>query len=237
MTEPQPSAPEGPPAAPPGRTGRGALAAAAVVGAIVGAAVVGIVWLAVGDDDSAADDAPDTAALEAPATLGGYQTLETASAAVDGDSDAAARLAERTTAWNARTAEAVSQAYGGAAAFAATYANEGLDIIVPLIAVRASSPRPFAPYTDAETLGLARSPQEVRTFGEVSCVVQNRATPAGQEPDADATLATTCVRTGDDLTVQVLYPGPDLGTQPEAVARLVDEAWAALAPAADGDDG
>jgi hypothetical protein len=107
---------------------------------------------------------------------------------------------------------------------------------MPLIAVRAESPRPFTPYTDAETLGLARSPQEVRTFGEVSCVVQNRATPAGEEPEPEATLATSCQRTGDGLTVHVLYPRPDLGSQPEAVARMVDEAWAALAPADDGDD-
>ena len=64
----------------------------------------------------------------------------------------------------------------------------------------------------------------------------NQPTPEDQEPDEDSVITTMCQRTGDDLTVIVLYPRADLGTQPAAIATLVDQAWTALAPADDGDD-
>lgn len=238
MTEPLPTAPEDPPAhspaAPPTAGGRGRVVAAALVGAVVGAAVVGAVWLAVGGDDDGDGDEPDTAALQAPATLGGFSTFE--SVATGMDNERAVEQASRTTAWNARTAEAVSKAYGGAAAVAATYASPDLDVMVPLIAVRASAPQPWVRYTDAGVLGLALPPDEVRTFGEVACVIRNQPTREGSEPAEDSAITTLCQRTADDLTVQVLFPGSDLGSRPAAVAILVDEAWTALAPAADGDD-
>lgn len=100
--------------------------------------------------------------------------------------------------------------------------------------MRARSPLPWVPYQDPADLHLARAPQEVLRFGDVSCVVQNQPTPEGSEPAQDAATTTLCARTGPDLTVQVLYPGPDLGHQPERVAQLVDEAWASLGGAETG---
>ena len=223
--EPEPAPPvPPPPSAPRDGRARGPLVVAAVVGALVGAAVVGVLWLALGDDDGDAE-AADTTPLEAPAALGAYVPPASAPAM---QNEQGQRQVDRWQRWNERTAQQVSEAFGGAAAVAATYVDDDLLSFVPLVAVRAQAPLPWVPYQDAAELGLARPPQELVRFGDVACVVQNQATPEGQEPAGDAAITTSCMRTGPGLTVQVLYPGPELGHQPEQVARLVDEAWASL---------
>ena len=88
------------------------------------------------------------------------------------DNERAVEQAMRTTAWNARTAENVSKAYGGAAAVAATYTDAELEVMVPLIAVRESSPQPWVRYTDPAVLGLSSRPTRCGTFGQVSCVIR-----------------------------------------------------------------
>ena len=207
---------------------------AAVVGALLGAAVVGVLWLALGGDDDGEDAAAaDTTPLAAPTALGGYVPAGGAPALQNENGQ---RQIERISRLNQRTAQQLSEAFGGAGAVAATYVDDELLTFVPLVAVRAQSPQPWVPYQDPADLHLARAPQEVLRFGDVSCVVQNQPTPEGQEPAEDAVITTSCVRTGPGLTVQVLYPGPDLGHQPARVAQLVDEAWASLGGAASQDD-
>jgi hypothetical protein len=63
----------------------------------------------------------------------------------------------------------------------------------------------------------------VRTFGEVACSIRN------QGPDDSFVLF--CVRTDDELTVQITHVAGDdhLNQNPEAVAELVATAWEELA--------
>lgn len=78
---------------------------------------------------------------------------------------------------------------------------------------------PYAPYSDPEVLGLERPVEELREFGDVGCLVRN---------DPSQSYVTSCVRTDDGLTVRITHVGGDLLEDPEAVAQLVDTAWAEL---------
>ena len=180
IPEPTPAAP--PPASQPPpaeRTGRarGPLVVAAVVGALLGAAVVGVLWLALGGDDDGDDTAAaDATPLAAPTALGGYVPAAGAPALQNENGQ---RQIERISRLNQRTAQQLSEAFGGAGAVAATYVDDELLTFVPLVAVRAQSPQPWVPYQDPADLHLARAPQEVLRFGDVSCVVQNQANAGG----------------------------------------------------------
>jgi hypothetical protein len=219
-----------PPAREPSRRSRGPLLVAGVVGALLGAAVVGILWLALGGDDDGDVAAADATPLAAPTALGAYVPIASAPRLQD---ERGQGQIERISRLNQRTAQQVSEAFGGAGAVAATYVDDELLTFVPLVAVRAQAPLPWVPYQDPADLHLVRAPQEVLRFGDVACVVQNQPTPEGGEPAEDSVVTTLCSRTGPGLTVQVLFPGSDLGHQPARVAQLVDEAWASLGGAED----
>jgi hypothetical protein len=199
------------------------LLAAAIAGVLVGSVVVGAVWILTDDDTVAVDTTP----IAAPERLGPYRQVGALTA---GQGGAAVRNAKRTEAWNARTAEAVSRAYGGAAAVAATYADDGLETMIPVTAVRAATPEPFVPYQDPAELGLARPTSEVTRFDRVACVLHNDPTASGEEPDPQTVWVTSCMRSGPGLTVQIVSPGGGIAHQPQQVAGLVDEMWASVAP-------
>lgn len=106
------------------------------------------------------------------------------------------------------------------------YSDAGLENLVELEAVRAQSPTPFQPYEDAAALGMAKPPQEIETFGHVSCLVANAPAPAGQQEQPNSSSAVTCERTSAHLTVRLRFGGSgDLMHSPQQAAALVDTAW------------
>ena len=216
-----PTPPPGPPPVPPSGQGASSKKSRAgfllgLAGGVVVAVVVGLVLALTGvlhfgskGQDEAA--AVDTTPVTMPDTLGG---LRQASAVVGEKSpEQGAKTIERYQATAARTAEAYSAAYGGAAAGVQVYADDNLETIPTVIAVRAPSPRMTnGVVSDPADLGLAALPQQVKQFGDVDClIVQQQTAPAGQEIDPENERTTSCQRTGDGLTVQVtglVEPGP-----------------------------
>jgi hypothetical protein len=139
------------------------------------------------------------------------------------------KQAKRHAAWDQKTASMVSAAYGGAQAISEDYSNEGLTDFALLVAVKAPSPKLWVPYSDPVTLGLVKPFQEVRTFGDVQCKVQNDPTVAGKKPAADSVHVVGCQRNGPHLTVQIQnVSGDHLGNHPETVAQMVDQAFNSL---------
>jgi hypothetical protein len=76
------------------------------------------------------------------------------------------------------------------------------------------------PYSDAKYLGVKRPFEEMRRYGDVACLVRN---------NPDQTYVESCVRTSDELTVQISHVSGDLDKDPKAVAGLVTVAWDDLA--------
>lgn len=196
-------------------------------GIVVSAGLVAGAWALAGCSDSdPGGRSVGTAALSAPARLGGYSRLADVPLSRQGLGKA---TADRVHSWNQRSAQRLSRTYGGAAAVVETYADDRLGTQFSLVAARASTPfPPFVPYQDPAVLGLSRPPEDLVSIGDVACVVRNDATVAGQTPAADATHVVSCVRTGPTLTVQAQNLTGDLGQQPTQVAHLLDEAWSAL---------
>ncbi|MFC1430125.1 hypothetical protein ACEZDB_05560 [Streptacidiphilus sp. N1-3] len=126
-----------------------------------------------------------------------------------------------------KSAQRLSQAYGGAKAVVQHYADSEVAEIVILDAVSASSPQPYVPYEDAAQLGMAVPPDQLVQVGQVACVVYNQGTAAGQKPTAESVVVNYCQRTGSGLTVQLRASG-DLQHQPQQMAALVEKAWTAL---------
>ncbi len=140
-----------------------------------------------------------------------------------------AKQAKRHELWDRKTAATLSAAYGGAQAVAEDYSNEDLSDSALLVAVKAPSPKLWVYYSDPVTLGLVRPFQEVRTFGQVQCKVQNDPTIAGKKPAPSSVHVAGCQRSGPHLTVQIQnVAGDELGNHPETVAQLVDQAYDAL---------
>jgi hypothetical protein len=163
--------------------------------------------------------------LELPSTLGDGLVVEADNELwQQGDPEVrAARDAVR-----AETAEHWSDAYDGAAAAVAAYSDEEGMEFVQLVAVAAPSPGLVAPGDDAELLGLELPRQELRTFDEVECLLENRPVGEGQELPDDATRVLRCQRTSDDLTVVADSVSGDQAHDPAAVAGIVDEAFESL---------
>jgi hypothetical protein len=164
-------------------------------------------------------------ALKPPPRLGAYVRAEDAKINRTGPGK---KNAARIVAWSRRTAAALAAAYGGAAAGAQDYSDDSFENLFLLLAVRAPTPRPVVPYVDAAYLGLVRPPDEVRSFGAVSCVLHNDATATGHTPAPDSVHTVLCQRSGPHLTVQLRSVSGDLGNHPDQVARLVGEAFASL---------
>jgi hypothetical protein len=195
-----------------------------VIGAVVGAAIVGATWLVVDSQSGSFDSSGEE--ISAPAKIGGY--VRFADAKINKGAKAKQTVA-RITSWNAKSAERLSASYDGAAAFVETYSDDSYQNAFVLNALRATTPFPaYVPYQDAKTLQIVRPQNEERRFGAVSCLVFNQPTPAGQKPAAESTIAVSCSRTERGLTVQVSNVTGDLGNQPEKVAALVNDAWQEL---------
>jgi hypothetical protein len=208
------------PSAPPRRLPVALLVFVAVAGAVLGALVVGSIWLLGGDGNG-----PDVSG-STPDRVGDYARIADTRM---GRNDRARQLVERTQDWDRRSAERLSAAHQGAEAAVATYADDNLEEQFSVLVVAARTPwPPFVPYQDAATLRLTRPPNEVREFGDVACVVRNDPTPAGSEERPNSTHVIRCLRTASRATVEITNVTGDLANDPQKVAGLVDDAWAKL---------
>ncbi len=197
-----------------------ALVFTAVVGAVLGALVVGSIWLLSGGADG-----PDVSA-STPDRVGDYVRLADVGLS---QSDKGKRVAKRVHDWNQRSAERLSSSYGGAEAAVETYADEEFEQQFTLQVVKARAPfPPFVPYQDPAELKVKRPPDELREFGDVACVVRNDATPDSGDDRPDATHVISCVRTGGSSTVEIRNVTGNLGQDPQKVADLVNDAWSKL---------
>lgn len=195
-----------------------------VVGIVVGAAAVGGVSMAMASQGDSFNGSDKEVAV--PAKLGDY--VKFADAKFNEDADAKTAV-ERTTTWSARSAERLSESFDGAKAAIQVYSDDQHDATFTLQVVRATSPYPiYVPYTDAKELGLARPQREEKQFGDVSCELRNQLTPAGKQPAKDGTATASCRRTESGLTVEITNVSGELSSQPEQVAKLVDEAWSSI---------
>ncbi|MFL6113692.1 MAG: hypothetical protein ACJ786_20385 [Catenulispora sp.] len=161
-------------------------------------------------------------ALHAPANLDGFTPMV-------GHSKINPAMNKRTESSETMSAKNLSDAYGGAASTVRQYVDAGLENFVALEAVRATSPKPFVPYVDAASIGLAKPQQEVVTIGQTSCVVANDPAPTGQQESPDQVHVVICERTSPHLTVRLRFTGGgDRSHSPQDAAALTERAWAAL---------
>lgn len=206
-----------PPPTPPRRRVNTAVVFAAVAGAVVGALVVGSIWL-LGGGESGPDVSGST-----PDRVGEFARLADIELS---KSDNGRQNAERIRTWNRQSAERLSAAYQGAEAAVETYADDRAERTFTLLVVGARSPfPPFVPYQDAAYLRVKRPFEELREFGDVACVVRNDVTAEGGEESPESTHVVSCLRTASGATVEIRNPSGDLGNDPQRVADLVNDAW------------
>lgn len=188
-------------------------------------AVVALAGVLAGFAVATAGSGTRPAPLKLPASIGGFVRIEDVPLNRTG---AGLRITKRYAGWDRRTAASLSRAYGGVPAAAQLYSDKGLENMFLLLAVRAPSPRLFTPYQDPGYLGLARPQNEVRTIGDVDCLVFNDPTPRGKTPPADSVHVVECRRSGRQLTVSIVHVTGDLASAPATAAQLVDAGWNAL---------
>lgn len=177
-----------------------------------------------GDGDARGGSSPagevDTRAVDLPAELAGLRDRADVVADI-ADEERAATERDNFDKSRARTEEWYDRAYDGAGFGMRTYADDDLEFLPTVIAVRAPSPGlTNGPVADPEVLGIAGGPslpERVESDG-VECVQFSTTTvPLGQEPDPDD-IATGACRVGDEtLTVFVYGVGSGADNQQRAV--------------------
>ncbi|MFJ7213807.1 hypothetical protein [Amycolatopsis sp. NPDC098790] len=198
--------------------------AVGLIGVLVGAFLVGVPWLTL----SLFGDAPGGRPLEAPGTLGGYESTQVAVGKLGSAGTAGKAQIERADKTDRENAARVSEAYDGAPAASRSYSDARLTNGFQLTAVRAPSPELFAPYEDATALGLAAPSTELVRVGAVQCLRHNDPTPLGREPDPDSSFVTACQRSGPALTVLLRITAREDTPTAERLAAAVEEAWTTL---------
>jgi hypothetical protein len=162
----------------------------------------------------------DTTPITAPARISAYGKLADLPVL---QSAAGKKVLARRLFLDGQTQRAVQKAYGGAAAIATEYSDPSLGLRPLLVAVRASTPRPWFPAEDTVLEKIARPQNEVRHVGDADCVIRNAPTPAGKTPSPQSAVLQYCQRSGPKLTVIVANVQPF--TDPTQVVPLVDDAW------------
>jgi hypothetical protein len=190
-----------------------------------------ITWVAAcalagcGGSDGGSDGA-DTQEISLPAELPGYKDIVDAVKAADSGFESTLEPSQKTA---ELTESRYSEAFDGAASAYRGYADEGLEQLVSVVAVRADAPGiTYGRVSDAESLGLAKPPQEVVEAGGAECLVRWEPVPAHQDVDPSAQRVEYCQRSGGGVTVFV-YGGPFEG--PEGLAQageLATAAWEAV---------
>jgi hypothetical protein len=190
-----------------------------IVIGLVAAGVAGAILFATGVIDLGDDGGADTREIEMPEELDGLAPLADIMRERE-QSDAAARD-ERT---QDATAEALRDAYGGAAAAVQAYGSEDLERMVTILVVRAESPELLPPMVVApEDMGLEVPINEVESIGNVECLIRNPPTAEGGEVDPEQVVIEVCQRTDSDLTVRAFERTGEM-TAAE-LADFVDAAW------------
>jgi hypothetical protein len=190
-----------------------------------------------GDDDGGGDTGttaggtttkPNTTPIELPATLGGYKDLvELTKAKAQGGTDVAS-VEKRQANTERLTTAAYTAAFGGAASAFRSYADDRLEQLPSVVAVRTEAPGiTYGPVVDPKDLRLAKSTNEVQKVGEVECLLFWLPVPEGQTPPADQPNARQCQRVGDGRTVFVYGSGFNGQGGLQAMAKLTDTAWSA----------
>jgi hypothetical protein len=193
-----------------------------VGGLALGALVVGGLWL-----ESGSGGVPvGTESITFPVKIAEYVPFD--QVALNQTARAADNVS-RVESWDEQSSRRLSKSNNGAAALVRTYADKDLKNQISVLAYRAPTASPqFVPYQDAATLGLVHAPDEVEQFSDVSCMIHNDPTPAGNTPSPNSVHTTSCIRTGDSLTVEI-RPTGDISNEPQRVADLADEVWDSLA--------
>lgn len=172
------------------------------------------------------DRSVDSRPLTLPDRAGPYVTLTQAATGFP-NATRAGGLLETTATSERLTSEQVRLAYGGADVTALTYSMRNLEDPALAYAVRAPSPLLVAvPAQDPDVLGVGAPINEVVTFGDVRCLVDNGVVPAGKDPDPAEVRVQQCQRTGPGLTVVILPTGQPT---PAQVASAVDGIWRSIA--------
>jgi hypothetical protein len=212
--DPGPTPPGGYPPPVPGRgNARGPLVLTGIAGLVVGALLVGGAWLLFGNDGASSSP------IAAPERLDDY--VKFADAKPNRENEKGREIARDRADWDRRSGERLSESHNGAGAVVQVYADDGLENFVTLEAFRAPVAfPPYVPYTDPDVLGFGKPGEEVRMFDDVACAINN------QSPDVSYVMM--CVRSDDELTVQLTHISGDLGQNPEDVAKLVSAAWEEL---------
>jgi hypothetical protein len=199
-----------PPPVPARATARGPLIFTGIAGLVVGALLVAGAWLLFGNDGASSSP------IAAPKRLGDY--VQFADAKPNRENQQGRKLSRQRADWDRRSSERLSESHDGAGAVVQGYADDELLNFVTLEAFRAPVAfPPYVPYTDPDTLGFGKPSEEVRTFDDVACTIRN--------DGPEQSYVTMCLRSDDQLTVQVTHIGGDLNQNPEAVARVVSAAW------------
>lgn len=178
-------------------------------------------------------------AIALPAALPGFQDYLAANTAArtkssSGSSSRSTQILEAQRANSEKVADltrtAYQQANPGAAVAFKQYADATLEHQFGLIAVRATYPGlTNGPVVDPAYLGVAVAPQQIRSFGDVQCLVASATTAAGQQPDPEQMFTTVCQRTGRALTV-FIHGGHFTGTDgQQSMVSLTNAAWTAIA--------
>jgi hypothetical protein len=201
-------------------------------------AILAVAGCGGGDDDSGGSDgggaggtksAPNTTAIELPATLGSYKdVIDVAKSKAPNGTTVAAQEQRQANAERLTTA-AYSAAFGGAASAFRSYGDQALEQLPSVIAVRAEAPGiTFGPVVDPKDLRLAKPQNEVQKIGEVECLVFWLPVPEGQTPPGDQPNVRQCQRVGSGVTVFVYGSGFNGPAGVEAMAKLTDDAFAAV---------
>jgi hypothetical protein len=179
---------------------------ALLVGLVVGIAVgVGIGALVFNSDDNGGSSSVNTKAIALPDSLGGFRDVNAVYAAHNPGATALKAQATRVASTRKLTEVAYANAFGGASAAYRQYADQALEKMPFVIAVRASAPRlTIGPVVDPASLEQGANNRDTRTMGQVTCEINREDfTPKGQEPDPSKEHVTLCERTGPKATVFV----------------------------------
>ena len=115
--------------------------------------------------------------------------------------------------------------YGGAAAAAGEYNDDGLANPFSMYAVRANSPVPYVAAENIKVMGVIAPGEQKLLFGAVTCLVTNdRVTLGGSKSELNPKVQ-WCMRTGPKLTVWIDTVSGDVEHNPAGVAAMVDETW------------
>lgn len=207
-----------PPYGPPSRGRRplGVGLAGFVAGLIVAGLVIGVLFWTdtIGGSgsgsDSAAGGTSGSGAVSMPDELGGLKT-ETAAMRAKGAEQKSIDSAEtRLDHMRSLTTKQYAEAYPGAGIGVQAYANESLDFMPVVIAIRADSTPILANAVaqDPADAGLAVNQSEIKVVGDVRCTIYHtQAVMAGDTPDPDQVAASLCQETAHGFTVFVTGPG------------------------------